>query len=79
MKHALLTSLLFSTVLLAACTKPVEVIQPVIQPVIVPGPAGPAGPAGDAGAAGKQGETGKAGSDTTVIVVPAPAASAPTQ
>ena len=41
MKHALLTSLLFSTVLLAACTKPVEVIQPVIQPVIVPGPAGP--------------------------------------
>lgn len=76
MKHALLTSLLFSTVLLAACTKPVEVIQPVIQPVIVPGPAGPAG---DAGAAGKQGETGKAGSDTTVIVVPAPAASAPTQ
>lgn len=76
MKHALLTSLLFSTVLLAACTKPVEVIQPVIQPVIVPGPAGPAG---DAGAAGKQGETGKAGSDTTVIVVPAPAASARTQ
>lgn len=76
MKHALLTSLLFSTVLLAACTKPVEVIQPVIQPVIVPGPAGPAG---DAGAAGKQGETGKAGSDTTVIVVPVPAASAPTQ
>lgn len=76
MKHALLTSLLFSTVLLAACTKPVEVIQPVIQPVIVPGPAGPAG---DAGAAGKQGETGKAGSGTTVIVVPAPAASAPTQ
>lgn len=78
MKHALLTSLLFSTVLLAACTKPVEVIQPVIQPVpvIVPGPAGPAG---DAGATGKQGETGKAGSDTTVIVVPAPAASARTQ
>lgn len=76
MKHALLTSLLFSTVLLAACTKPVEVIQPVIQPVIVPGPAGPAG---DAGAAGMQGETGKAGSGTTVIVVPAPAASAPTQ
>ena len=76
MKHALLTSLLFSTVLLAACTKPVEVIQPVIQPVIVPGPAGPAG---DAGAAGKQGETGKAGSDTTVIVVPAPAALARTQ
>ena len=76
MKHALLTSLLFSTVLLGACTKPVEVIQPVIQPVIVPGPASPAG---DAGAAGMQGETGKAGSDTTVIVVPAPAASASTK
>ena len=78
MKYALLPSLLVSTVLLGGCTKPVEVIQPVIQPVpvIVPGPAGPAG---DAGAAGKQGETGKAGSDTTVIVVPAPAASSPTQ
>jgi len=74
MKYALLTSLLLSSVLLGACTKPVEVIQPV--PVIVPGPAGPAG---DAGAPGKQGETGKAGSDTTVIVVPAPAASTPTQ
>ena len=72
MKSALLTSLLLSTFLVGACTKPVEVIQPVIVP-------GPAGPAGDAGAAGKQGETGKAGSDTTVIVVPAPAASAPTQ
>lgn len=72
MKHALLTSLLLSTVMLGACTKPVEVIQPAVMP-------GPAGPAGDVGASGKQGETGKAGSDTTVIVVPAPAASTATQ
>lgn len=72
MKHVLLTSLLLSAVLLGACTKPVEVIQPVVVP-------GPAGPAGNTGATGQQGETGKAGGDTTVIVVPAPAASAATQ
>lgn len=66
MKRPLLSSLLFSIVLLGACTKQVEVIVP-----------GPAGPAGEAGAAGKQGEAGKAGADTTVIVVPTPAASAP--
>jgi len=71
MKHALLTALLLSTVMLGACNKPVEVIQPLVVP-------GPTGPAGDAGAAGKQGETGKAGSDTMVIVVPAPAASTAT-
>lgn len=70
MKRPLLASLLFAIVLLGACTKQVEVIQPVIVP-------GPAGPAGEAGAAGKQGEAGKAGTDTTVIVVPAPAASTP--
>ena len=75
MKHVLLASLLSSTALLGACNKPVE----VIQPVVVPGPTGPTGPAGDAGATGKPGETGKAGTDTTVIVVPAPAASTPTQ
>ncbi len=69
MKHVLLASLIFSTALLGACTKPVEVIQPVVVP-------GPAGPTGDAGAAGKQGEPGRSSTDTTVIVVPAPAASA---
>jgi hypothetical protein len=75
MKLALTIPLLLSTVLLGACNKPVEVIPPVIQqPVAVPGPAGPQG---EAGAAGKQGEAGKAGTDTTVIVVPVPAASAP--
>ena len=75
MKPALLTALLLSTVLLGACNRPVE----VIQPVVVPGPTGATGAAGDTGAAGKQGEPGKTGSDTTVIVVPAPAASAATQ
>jgi hypothetical protein len=68
----LLSSVLLSVVLLGACTKPVEVVQPVIVQ-------GPAGPAGEAGATGKQGEPGQASNDTTVIVVPAPAASAPGQ
>jgi hypothetical protein len=71
-QHALLVSLI---VLLGACNRPVE----VIQPVAVPGPTGPTGPTGDAGVTGRPGETGKAGTDTTVIVVPAPAASTPTQ
>ena len=71
-QYALLVSLI---VMLGACNRPVE----VIQPVAVPGPTGPTGPAGDAGVTGKPGETGRAGTDTTVIVVPAPAASTPTQ
>ena len=71
-QYALLVSLI---VMLGACNRPVE----VIQPVAVPGPTGPTGPAGDAGVTGKPGETGKAGTDTTVIVVPAPPASTPTQ
>ena len=75
MKFPLYALLVSSVVLLGACNRPVE----VIQPVVVPGPTGPTGPAGDAGATGKPGETGKAGTDTTVIVVPAPAASTPTQ
>ena len=72
MKLPLYALLFSSVVLLGACNRPVEVIQPVVVP-------GPTGPAGDAGAPGKQGETGKAGTDTTVIVVPAPAASTPTK
>lgn len=72
MRLPILSTLLLSTALLGACNRPVEVIQPVIVP-------GPTGPAGEAGAAGKQGETGKTSTDTTVIVVPAPSASAPRQ
>ncbi|MBC7730220.1 MAG: hypothetical protein H7242_21955 [Microbacteriaceae bacterium] len=69
MKLPLYPLLVSSVVLLGACNKPVE----VIQPVVVPGPTGPAG------ATGKPGEAGKTGTDTTVIVVPTPAASTPTQ
>ena len=72
MKLPLYALLVSSVVLLGACNKPVEVIQPVVVP-------GPTGPAGDTGATGRPGEAGKTGTDTTVIVVPTPAASTPTQ
>jgi hypothetical protein len=67
---------------------------PVIVPTGVPGPAGPqgdtgktgqqgstgsTGSTGDAGATGDTGATGKTGHGTTVVVIPAPAGSAPSQ
>ncbi len=76
---------------LAACNRPTEVVTPPAT-VVVPGPAGPAGPVGASGAqgtpgytgspgaqgdTGSQGAAGKSGTDTTVIVVQPPPASAP--
>ena len=61
---------------LSACDKPTTVVVPPNPSVeTVPGPAGPQGDAGKSGvtgATGSQGDTGKSGSDTVVVVPPAP-------
>lgn len=58
---------LLTALSLAACDKPTVVNVPT--PVAVPGPAGAPGPTGATGATGATGE------GTTVVVVPAAAAS----
>ena len=81
MNQLKLTAVLLSVLALGACTKPVEVIQPVAVPIVVPGPTGATGSTGATGATGDtgaKGNTGNSGSGTTVIVVPPVAASAPT-
>jgi Collagen triple helix repeat (20 copies) len=90
-QRLLTLTVLAATLGLAACDRAVVVATPV-PAVTVPGPAGPAGATGATGDMGAQGNTGSTGStgdtgatgktgtsggDTTVIVVPAPAASAP--
>ena len=52
---------------LSACDRQPTVINAPPTVVTTPGPAGPAGP---------QGEAGKPGSGTTIVLPPAPAASA---
>ncbi|OYU92873.1 MAG: hypothetical protein CFE45_21780 [Burkholderiales bacterium PBB5] len=70
MKHTLLiAACALSLATLAACNKP-EVIAVPSPPVAVPGPTG---------ATGATGEAGKPGDNTTVIVLPPPAASAASQ
>jgi hypothetical protein len=80
-----LIPLLIATLGMVACERAVVVATPV-PAVVVPGPAGPTGATGETGAQGNTGstgstgatgQTGTSGEGTTVIVVPAPAASAP--
>lgn len=71
-KKLLLTLPLVALIGLAGCDRPAAVVAVPVAPIVVPGPAGPTGATGAVGA------TGKAGEGTTVVVVPASAASSPT-
>jgi len=84
MNHLLLISAFATSLMLAACDKPVNVIPPA--PVVVtPGPAGPAGATGTQGTQGTQGNQGNTGSTgstgatgaTGMTGASAPAASTP--
>ena len=86
MKLPLLMATLIVVTTLAACDRPAVVMVPVPGPAGATGATGETGNTGNAGNTGAtgspgydgaKGDTGKAGDGTTVIVVPAPAASAP--
>ena len=68
MRTPLMLAALMATAGLVACERPTVVNTPP-APVAVPGPPGPPGEAGKTGTPG----------DTTVLVVPPPAASAASQ